>query len=131
MKKTAEYRGMSDEQLALTLKEVTKNLFHLRVQSATERLETPSEIRKAKREVARLLTLQRERTLKVEREQEAQRTAEERAARQKAWVEGVAARKKARADAHAKAEAAKKNKGKEKTKAGSGKGKKGESAKGK
>ncbi len=59
--KTAEYRGMSDEQLALSLKEVIKNLFHLRFQSATERLETPSEIRKAKREVARIKTIQRER----------------------------------------------------------------------
>ena len=42
--KTSEYRGMSDEQLALTLKEEVKNLFHLRFQSATERLETPSEL---------------------------------------------------------------------------------------
>ena len=36
--KPAELREMSDEQLALTLKETVKNLFHLRVQSATERL---------------------------------------------------------------------------------------------
>ena len=61
--KTAEYRGMSDEQLALSLKDLVKNLFHLRFQSATERLETPSEIRKAKREVARIKTIQREREL--------------------------------------------------------------------
>ena len=66
-KKTAEYREMSDEQLELTRKEVIKNLFHLRFQSATERLETPSEIRKAKKELARILTLQRERQLKAER----------------------------------------------------------------
>ena len=52
---------MSDEQLALSLRDVEKNLFHLRFQSATERLETPSEIRKAKREVARIKTIQRER----------------------------------------------------------------------
>ena len=61
--KTAEYRGMSDEQLSLSLKDLVKNLFHLRFQSATERLETPSEIRKAKREIARLKTIQREREL--------------------------------------------------------------------
>jgi len=61
--KSAEYRGMSDEQLALSLKDVVKNLFHLRFQSATERLETPSEIRKGRREVARILTIQRERQL--------------------------------------------------------------------
>jgi large subunit ribosomal protein L29 len=61
--KPAEYRGMSEDQLALTRKEVVKNLFHLRFQSATERLETPSEIKKAKRELARILTIQRERQL--------------------------------------------------------------------
>ena len=59
--KPAEYRAMSDEQLTLSLKEVTKNLFHLRFQSATDRLETPSEIRKAKKEIARIKTIQRER----------------------------------------------------------------------
>lgn len=65
--KTAEYRGMSDEQLDLTLKELTKNLFHLRFQSATERLETPSEIKKAKQEIARIKTLQRERQLAAQK----------------------------------------------------------------
>jgi large subunit ribosomal protein L29 len=61
--KARELREMSDDQLNLTLKEVVKNLFHLRVQSATERLETPSEINKAKRDVARIKTVQRERQL--------------------------------------------------------------------
>jgi large subunit ribosomal protein L29 len=65
--KSAEYRGMSDEQLGLSLREVIKNLFHLRFQSATERLETPSEIRKAKREIARIQTIQRERQLGIDR----------------------------------------------------------------
>ena len=69
--KTSEYRGMSDDQLALSLKEVEKNLFHLRFQSATERLETPSEIRKAKRDLARILTIQRERQLAASRKQAA------------------------------------------------------------
>ncbi len=59
--KTSELRQMSDEQLDLTLKETVKNLFHLRFQSATDRLETPSEIQKAKREVARINTILRER----------------------------------------------------------------------
>jgi large subunit ribosomal protein L29 len=65
--KPAEYRGMTDEQLQLSLNEVVKNLFHLRFQSATERLETPSEIRKAKREVARIRTIQRERQLAAQK----------------------------------------------------------------
>jgi large subunit ribosomal protein L29 len=61
--KPAEYRAMSDEQLDLTLKDTIKNLFHLKVQSATDRLETPSEIKRAKREVARIKTIQRARQL--------------------------------------------------------------------
>lgn len=63
MNKIAEITGQSDEQLALTLKETEKNLFHLRFQSATDRLETPSEIRKAKRTIARIKTVQRQRQL--------------------------------------------------------------------
>jgi large subunit ribosomal protein L29 len=66
--KPSEYRSMSDEQLDLTLKEIVKNLFHLRFQSATERLETPSEIRKARKEVARIKTIQRERQLASQKE---------------------------------------------------------------
>jgi large subunit ribosomal protein L29 len=65
MTKPVELRAMSPEQLELHLKDTIKNLFHLRVQSATERLETPSEIMKAKREVARVKTLQRERELEA------------------------------------------------------------------
>ena len=65
--KPAEFRAMSDEHLGLTLKENVKNLFHLRFQSATERLETPSEIRKAKRDVARIKTIQRERELAAQK----------------------------------------------------------------
>jgi large subunit ribosomal protein L29 len=63
--KPSEYRGMSDEQLQLSLRDELKNLFHLRFQSATERLETPSEIRKSKREIARVKTIQRERELAI------------------------------------------------------------------
>src|SRR5207237_8818097 len=61
--KPAQIREMSDEHLRLTLTETIKHLFQLRFQSATERLETPSEIRKARRDVARLMTIQREREL--------------------------------------------------------------------
>jgi large subunit ribosomal protein L29 len=66
-KHTEELRAMSPEQLELHLKDTIKNLFHLRIQSATERLETPSEIKKAKREVARVKTLQRQRELEAAR----------------------------------------------------------------
>ena len=63
--KSEEMREMTDEQLELTLKDVTKNLFHLRFQSATDRLETPSEIEKAKRDLARIRTIMKERVLGI------------------------------------------------------------------
>ena len=59
--KAVELRGMSDEQLSLTLKDTEKHMFQLRFQSATDRLETPSEIRKARKEIARIRTIQRSR----------------------------------------------------------------------
>lgn len=61
MTKASELREMSDEQLALTLKETTSNLFHLRLQSETERLDAPSEIRKQRRTIARIQTIQSQR----------------------------------------------------------------------
>lgn len=59
--KASEYRAMTDEQLQLNLSDTEKHLFRLRFQSATDRLETPSEIRKARRSIARILTVLRER----------------------------------------------------------------------
>jgi len=61
----AELRDMSDEQLQLTLKETADNLFHLRIQAQTERLDAPSEIRRHRRTIARIKTLQREREVAV------------------------------------------------------------------
>lgn len=61
--KASDLRNMSDDQLALTLIETEKHLFQLRFQSATDRLETPSEIKKAKHDIARIKTLQRQRQL--------------------------------------------------------------------
>ena len=58
-----DFRGMSDEQLSLALKDTEKHLFQLRFQSATDRLETPSEMRKARRDIARIKTLHREKEL--------------------------------------------------------------------
>ena len=69
--KPAEMRAMTDEQLGLQLKETVKNLFHLRFQSATERLETPSEMLKARRDVSRIKTIQREREIAAAKKQPA------------------------------------------------------------
>jgi len=59
--KTAELRDMSDEQLQLTLKETENNLFRLRMQAQTERLDAPSELRRHRRLIARIKTIQTER----------------------------------------------------------------------
>jgi large subunit ribosomal protein L29 len=59
--KADELRGMSDEQLSLTLKETCERLFRLRIQSQTERLDAPSELRKQRRLIARIHTIQRQR----------------------------------------------------------------------
>jgi large subunit ribosomal protein L29 len=56
-----ELRDMSDEQLTLTLNETVEHLFRLRMQAQTERLDAPSELRRNRRLVARIKTMQRER----------------------------------------------------------------------
>jgi large subunit ribosomal protein L29 len=61
MTKAHELREMSSEHLALTLKDTTNNLFHLRLQAETERLDAPSELRKQRRLVARIKTIQNQR----------------------------------------------------------------------
>jgi large subunit ribosomal protein L29 len=64
MTTATELREMSDEQLDLTLKESAEALFRLRIKAQTERLETPSELRKHRRLIARLKTIQGERERK-------------------------------------------------------------------
>ena len=63
MTTNTELREMSDEQLQATATEAAHTLFRLRFQSQSERLNTPSEIRKNRRLIARIKTIQRERTL--------------------------------------------------------------------
>ena len=67
MSKPAELRDQTDDQLELLLKDVQNNLFRLRLQSETERLEAPSEIIKAKREIARIKTILRLRAIDREK----------------------------------------------------------------
>ena len=62
MTKAAELREMSDEQLAVTLTETVENFFRLRLQAQTERLDAPSELRKNRRLIARIKTIQNERS---------------------------------------------------------------------
>ena len=59
--KASELREMSGEQVNLTLKEAAETLFRLRLKSQTERLEAPSELKKHRRLIARLKTIQSQR----------------------------------------------------------------------
>jgi len=65
MAKSDELRDMSDEQLGLTLKEANENLFRLRIKQQTERLDAPSELRRNRRLVARIKTVQTQRAKKA------------------------------------------------------------------
>jgi len=60
--KARDLRQMSDEQLDLLYRERSRDLFSLRVQASTRR-DVPMEIRKARRDIARILTIKREREL--------------------------------------------------------------------
>jgi len=60
-----ELRDMSDEQMAAVLKEACQSLFRLRVQAQTERLDVPSELRRQRRLIAQIKTLQTEREKKA------------------------------------------------------------------
>jgi large subunit ribosomal protein L29 len=66
MTKAAELREMSDEQLSLSLKESCESFFRLRLQAQTERLDAPSELRKQRREIARIKTIVSQRATAAE-----------------------------------------------------------------
>jgi large subunit ribosomal protein L29 len=65
--KASELREMSDEQLQATLDETCEGLFRLRIQSQTERLDAPTELKRNRRLIARIRTVQRERAIQQER----------------------------------------------------------------
>lgn len=63
MTKPKDLRERSSEQLLFAVREAQEQLFRLRFQSATEKLDAPSNLRKLRREIARLKTILREREL--------------------------------------------------------------------
>lgn len=64
MAKAKELREMSDDQLSFSLKEAREDLFKLKFQASTEKLDAPSNLRKMRREIARLQTIIGERARK-------------------------------------------------------------------
>jgi len=63
--KISEVRALSSEELANELDRLKRHLFDLRAQAVTERLEDPTMIAKAKTDIARLLTVQRQREMAI------------------------------------------------------------------
>lgn len=60
--KTEDLRVKSDDQLSTQLGELKREAFNLRFQGATGQLEKPARIREVRRDIARIKTLQTERT---------------------------------------------------------------------
>ena len=56
-------REMSDEQLQAQLKQTQKDLFRLKVQASVEKIDAPSNLRKFRKEIARIKTVLRRREL--------------------------------------------------------------------
>ncbi|MBL0920957.1 MAG: 50S ribosomal protein L29 [Phycisphaerales bacterium] len=52
----ARIHKLSEEQIDVELKQLRARLFQLRTQAVTEKIEDPTQFRKTRREVARLLT---------------------------------------------------------------------------
>ncbi|MBV1691709.1 50S ribosomal protein L29 [Novosphingobium sp. G106] len=60
--KVEDLRVKSDDQLQGDLAELKREAFNLRFQAATNQLERPARIKEVRRDIARIKTLQTERT---------------------------------------------------------------------
>jgi large subunit ribosomal protein L29 len=61
--RASDLRDMSDTELREHIRTARRELFGLRFQHATSELENTAGLKRAKREIARALTIQREREL--------------------------------------------------------------------
>ena len=64
--KTEDMRQKSDDQLSEDLVSLKREAFNLRFQAATNQLEAPARIRQVRRSIAKIKTLQGERTRAAE-----------------------------------------------------------------
>lgn len=69
MTKIADLKLNTDEQLTTQLGELKREAFNLRFQAATSQLEKPSRVREVRRDIARIKTLQGERSAEANRGQ--------------------------------------------------------------
>ncbi|VVT15577.1 50S ribosomal protein L29 [Sphingomonas sp. EC-HK361] len=61
-KTKSDFVGKTDDQLGESLGELKREQFNLRFQAATNQLEKPSRVREVRRDIARIKTLQAQRT---------------------------------------------------------------------
>ena len=61
-KKIEDLRAKSDDQLTADLADLKREAFNLRFQAATNQLERPARIKEVRRDIARIKTLQTERS---------------------------------------------------------------------
>lgn len=57
-----DFNGQSDDQLVESLGNLKREQFNLRFQAATNQLEKPSRVKEVRRDIARIKTLQSQRT---------------------------------------------------------------------
>jgi large subunit ribosomal protein L29 len=62
MTKATDLRAKSDDQLSEDLGNLKREAFNLRFQAATNQLERPARIKEVRRDIARIKTLQSERS---------------------------------------------------------------------
>jgi large subunit ribosomal protein L29 len=62
MANSTDFTGQSDDQLAEALGNLKREQFNLRFQAATSQLEKPSRVREVRKDIARIKTLQAQRT---------------------------------------------------------------------
>ena len=60
-----EMRGLSSQELQRELERRTRDLFNLRFRAQTQKLEDPSQLLKARKDIARMKTVLREREVEA------------------------------------------------------------------
>lgn len=67
--KPAKWRDLSNDEVGRRAKELTEEVFNLRIQLSMGVAKSPARVRQAKRDLARALTILRERDLRLRREE--------------------------------------------------------------
>ena len=62
MANKTDFNGQSDDQLSESLGKLKREQFNLRFQAATNQLEKPSRVREVRKDIARIKTLQAQRS---------------------------------------------------------------------